>query len=180
MAEGSAILPEVDQLDSSPRVVKVRTCASCGRVFNPSSRHLRCPACRSKGRCLCGRPKQIKSKRCVRCTSQAGAWNGNWKGGRTFHKAGYVMVKATAHPRASRHGYVFEHILVMETALGRSLIGDETIHHRNGVRDDNRVGNLELWVKPQPSGIRATDALAWAREIIARYEGMDTSNNAQT
>jgi len=38
---------------------------------------------------------------------------------------------------------------------------------------------LELWMRPQPSGVRATDALEWAREIIRRYEtDLLTSNNA--
>jgi hypothetical protein len=81
------------------------------------------------------------------------------------------MVKARWHPRGGSSGYVFEHILVAEEILGRYLTPDETIHHRNGVRDDNRPENLELWTRPQPSGIRARDALAWAHEIIARYEG---------
>ncbi|HWC34873.1 MAG TPA: HNH endonuclease [Mycobacteriales bacterium] len=75
------------------------------------------------------------------------------------------------HPRGGSSGYVFEHILVAEELLGRYLAPDETIHHRNGVRDDNRPETLELWTRPQPSGIRARDALAWAHEIIARYEG---------
>ncbi|HEX9712154.1 MAG TPA: HNH endonuclease [Actinomycetota bacterium] len=81
------------------------------------------------------------------------------------------MVKAKAHPRAGRQGYVFEHILVIEEVLGRYLRPGENIHHRNGIKDDNRRENLELWVKPHPNGIRASDAVRWAKEILARYEG---------
>lgn len=66
---------------------------------------------------------------------------------------------------------MFEHILVMEDMLGWHLLPNESVHHRNEVRDDNRPENLELWTRPQPTGIRVSDALAWARELIARYEG---------
>ena len=45
------------------------------------------------------------------------------------------------------------------------------VDRRNGVRDDNRPENLELWTNPQPSGIRVSDAIAWARTILERYEG---------
>lgn len=79
------------------------------------------------------------------------------------------MVRLPDHPRSRSGGYVFEHILVMEERLDRHLLPDENVHHLNGIRDDNRPENLELWVKPQPSGIRATDAVDWAREIIRRY-----------
>jgi hypothetical protein len=109
-----------------------------------------------------------------------GPSNGHWKGGRTRHKAGYVMLWAPAHPRAGKSQYVFEHIIVMEGLLGRYLLPAESVHHRNGVRSDNRPQNLELWTRPQPTGIRASDALAWAREILALYTGVSgTSNNAQ-
>ena len=81
------------------------------------------------------------------------------------------MSRVHGHPRAGNGNYVFEHILVMEQQLGRYLLPDEYVHHLNGVRDDNRPENLELWTRPQPTGIRASDAVAWAREILARYEG---------
>ena len=90
------------------------------------------------------------------------------------------MIWAPGHPRTGKGQYVFEHIIVMEQILGRYLLPAESVHHRNGVREDNRPENLELWTRPQPAGIRVSDAIAWAREILALYTGLsDTSNNAQ-
>ena len=80
------------------------------------------------------------------------------------------MMLDRSHPRAGKNGYVFEHVVVMEAILGRPLWPEENVHHRNGVRDDNRPENLELWVRPQPPGIRVEDAIAWARTILARYD----------
>src|SRR5436190_14194603 len=96
-------------------------CAECGRTFHPSSRHLRCPACRAKAICICGRDKQKKSATCGACRTERGTANGNWRGGRTRHKRGYVMVYVPGHPRAVSGPYVFEHILVMEATLGRYM-----------------------------------------------------------
>lgn len=102
-----------------------------------------------------------------------GSENPRWRGGRVSIAGGYIVVKLPPdHPMASMrngHGYVMEHRLVMAEALGRPLRKDETAHHKNGNRADNRPENLELWVRRQPTGQRATDLLAWAEEIISRY-----------
>jgi hypothetical protein len=67
---------------------------------------------------------------------------------------GYLLAWAPGHPAASRGHRVFEHRLVMERKLGRYLEPYETVHHKNGIRDDNRPDNLEIWNGRHPAGTR--------------------------
>jgi len=77
--------------------------------------------------------------------SRRGPANPYWKGGRYKDNAsGYILVYNPQHPFAKKKGYVVEHRLVMEKFLGRYLRKNELVHHKNGVKDDNRVENLEI------------------------------------
>lgn len=67
--------------------------------------------------------------------------NPNWKGGRTT-VAGYIAIRCPNHPRTNPRGYVLEHILKAEKALGKPLPSKVEVHHFNEIRNDNRNSNL--------------------------------------
>lgn len=78
-----------------------------------------------------------------------GRGHGRWKGGRIAAGQGYMQVLADrddpiALAMMNRTGYVLEHRLVMSHHLGRPLTSGETVHHKNGKRDENWIENLEL------------------------------------
>ncbi len=68
----------------------------------------------------------------------------NYRGGRRMHN-GYVEIYSPTHPHRNANKCVAEHRLVMEKHLGRYLLSDEVVHHKNEIKTDNRIENLELF-----------------------------------
>lgn len=65
------------------------------------------------------------------------------KGGRMVSKEGYILIRNPRHPRASK-GYVPEHVLIAEKALGRILERKHPVHHHDGNPANNESSNLVI------------------------------------
>lgn len=84
-----------------------------------------------------------KGNFCSQSCSKKGKFNKFYKEGKRKSQ-GYIKILIPEHPNADKKGYVLEHRVVMEAYLGRYLTKKEVIHHKNRIRDDNRIENLEL------------------------------------
>lgn len=65
-------------------------------------------------------------------------------GHKKTRKDGYNYIYFPDHPKSTKDGYIMEHDLIMECYIGRWLKPDEVVHHKNKIRNDNRIENLEL------------------------------------
>ena len=81
----------------------------------------------------------------ARTGPRSGSGHRDWKNGRSLDKHGYVRVWVPLHPQAAHSGYVYEHRIVMEIALGRYLNPKEVVNHRDGHPRHNWPANLEVF-----------------------------------
>ncbi len=121
-------------------------CIDCGRerwvtFLKGKSLSARCQSCGAS------MPEKLEAARKV-CLNRRGSLHPSWKGGKTKNNNGYISVWLSEdnffYSMAGKGGRVMEHRLVMAQHLGRNLHRWEVVHHRNGIRDDNRIENLQL------------------------------------
>lgn len=100
--------------------------------------------------------------------------NGRWNAGRMINSEGYVLMRVDpSHPRAfgpprlRNFKYAYEHDLVMERMIGRFLTPNEIVHHRNGIRDDNRAENLILETREDHA--REHTSVPGSRDTLGRF-----------
>lgn len=85
--------------------------------------------------------KETIEKRCI--SIGKGKNHHAWKGGR-FKAKGYVFIYKPDYASSNSDGYIFEHRFLMEQKIFRFLTKKEVVHHINGIRDDNRIENLQI------------------------------------
>lgn len=138
-----------------PTRAYVETCDECGRNFLASIYHRRRPGERPRCSRSCGIRAAVKRGRKVR----SGHLHHAWRGGQRLDRNGYVLILMPNHPSlaGTKRRYVRAHRLVMEQQLGRLLLPNETVHHKNGIKTDNRPENLELWSHGHLGGQRVDE-----------------------
>ena len=92
----------------------------------------------------------------------------------TKTKNGYIEIDIrkdfdfmSNNPNKVKRGRYLEHHYVMEKKLGRYLKPTESVHHKNLLRNDNRLQNLELWCGTHPSGARVEDLIDYIIEMYS-------------
>lgn len=146
------ILETVNEKHIRNRGICICKCDGCGVIFKRgksdtirSKHHFCTMKCHNKwdvGKNHMNYGKQI-SEKCRQAIIKAntGRHPHNFKGRKLSN--GYIQIYEPDHPN-NVSGYVFEHRIIMEKHIGRYLYSYEVVHHINGIKDDNRIENLEL------------------------------------
>lgn len=135
-----------------------KQCYNCNKILSKWDNGITCQTCRNRKRqlqapkieCTCGCGELIpsitldnKPMRYKHGHGNSGKKNNFWTGGKTTSKD-YIILNERKHPNKNKGNRIAEHRLIMSEHLGRQLESWELVHHINGIKNDNRIENLEL------------------------------------
>lgn len=190
---GQSIPEKICQACNKPFKTVGASCRTCySNARNKATRSTECSCCKRSGLIIrniplslcikCNRQKLENEKPILKVKRQDYLRNysrkkkgtdlnapirrplGKWK-----TQGGYIMIFRPNHPNADVNGCVREHCFVLSEHIGRPLKKNESVHHINGLRDDNRIENLELWHRGQCPGQRLEEKIAWAKKFLEDY-----------
>jgi hypothetical protein len=150
---------------------KEHKCRNCNIAF--ISKHKHSKFCSKE--CSGQNKQKSKTTNCENCNNPLPQGNNPVKrfcsqacrsepvGTKSIGKEGYVKIKINNNQPKSQQ-WTQEHRYIMEQHLQRTLTKEERVHHKNEIRNDNKLENLELWVlhknsKKDPAGSRVRDLL---------------------
>jgi hypothetical protein len=131
----------------------------------------------------CGYTRWVMSgfhnNKCIKCCNkgknhayESGQNSVNWKGGKHKSKHGYIWVRITPDSFFyNGRRYILEHRLIMSEHLHRKLLPWEIVHHKNGVKNDNRLENLQLL------GCRGKHNTQIARNLKGQFKKIELLRN---
>ena len=174
----------IDKQKSMNQIAKENDIA-IGTVYNyikkyeiESRKHLTVEAKRKISEKNKGRPSSLKGRHLSKETKEkiSKAHKGRFRNKTEFggHKKqrqdGYICVYVPNHKNATKEGYVMEHILIMEHHIGRYLKDDEVVHHKNKIRNDNRIENLQLMTFKEHAGFHMKERQRLKKKGMMTYQ----------
>jgi hypothetical protein len=89
----------------------------------------------------------------IKSEAMKGESSGNFKGYRRKTTKGYITLYRPNEPGTDRNGLIMEHRYLMAQHIGRAIRNDEAVHHINGIKNDNRIDNLQLMTVGEHSAL---------------------------
>ena len=113
---------------------------------------------------------KIVSEETRKKISKSKTFRGKGKiGHKKQRKDGYIYIYYPDYPSSTKDGFVMEHVYIVEQYIGRRLKKDEVVHHKNHIRNDNRIENLQLMTFKQHASLHMKERWEAKKKGVMTY-----------